>query len=605
VSAAVSIAALPVAVLALLVLLRTRLGDRLVAEPSGERWHGRATPTFGGVGIALGLLAGVGLALAVGALDPSWELFGILAGALLLFCAGLLDDLVHLPPLVKLAAQVAAASIAVASGLTVELVESNWIAVPIALLWLVGITNAFNLLDNMDGLAATLAAIACAYFAVDAATEHSSDLVLVVALALGCACVGFLPFNLRPGGQALVFMGDSGSQLLGFTLAALGLASSWTVAGTTVATTVLPLLVLAIPILDTAFVTLVRIAQRRPVSQGGRDHTSHRLVYYGLSETRAVALLAALALALGATGVAYNIVNEGWVTVIGVLVTVVLLVQFASFLSDLEEQARAGGSGQPVPLVRALTEPRRLAEVLLDFGLMCGSFLAAYVLLVDGLGTLVQRAVFVASLPVVLALRYICFVVAGVYRRVWRFAGVHDAAAVAIACAVSAVGAYAVVRVQRGTLETFPWQVFLLDAVFSAVLVVAARIAVGRWLQHRDQGRPGTTRRVLVVGAGRTGRSFARELRETPGERAVGFLDDNPGVRRRRVLGVLVAGSLDEAAAAIAATAPDEVVVTIPDAPAQRLEPVVRACEEAGLECRFLRRQVEPGAQALVEAQVR
>jgi UDP-GlcNAc:undecaprenyl-phosphate GlcNAc-1-phosphate transferase len=476
---------------------------------------------------------------------------------------------------------------------------------PIALLWLVGITNAFNLLDNMDGLAATLAAIACAYFAVDAATEHSSDLVLVVALALGCACVGFLPFNLRPGGQALVFMGDSGSQLLGFTLAALGLASSWTVAGTTVATTVLPLLVLAIPILDTAFVTLVRLAQRRPVSQGGRDHTSHRLVYYGLSETRAVALLAALALALGATGVAYNIVNEGWVTVIGVLVTVVLLVQFASFLSDLEEQARSGGSGQPVSLVRALTEPRRLAEVLLDFGLMCGSFLAAYVLLVDGLGSPVQRAVFVASLPVVLALRYICFVVAGVYRRVWRFAGVHDAAAVASACAVSAVGAWAVVRVQRGTLETFPWQVFLLDAVFATVLVVAARIAVGRWLQHRDESRPGTTRRVLVVGAGRTGRSLARELRETPGERAVGFLDDNPGVRRRRVLGVRVAGSLDEAAAAIAATAPDEVVVTIPDAPAERLEPVVRACEEAGLECRFLRRQVEPGAQALVEAQVR
>jgi UDP-GlcNAc:undecaprenyl-phosphate GlcNAc-1-phosphate transferase len=182
---------------------------------------------------------------------------------------------------------------------------------------------------------------------------------------------------------------------------------------------------------------------------------------------------------------------------------------------------------------------------------------------------------------------------------------VHDAAAVAIACAVSAFGAYAVVRLQRGTLESFPWQVFVLDAVFAAVLVVAARIAVGRWLQHRDEGRPGTTRRVLVVGAGRTGRSLARELRETPGERAVGFLDDNPGVRRRRVLGVVVAGSLDEAAAAIAATAPDEVVVTIPDAPAERLAPVVRACEEAGLECRFLRRRVEPGAKALAEAQVR
>ncbi len=603
-SAAVTIAALPVAALSLLVLLRTHLGDRLVAEPSSERWHGRATPTFGGVGIFAGFLAGVALAVAVGAVEASSELLGILAGATLLFVVGLVDDLVRLPPLVKLAAQVVAASVAVASGLTVELVESDWLAVPLAVVWLVGITNAFNLLDNMDGLAATLAAIACAYFAVDAISGTSSDLVLVVALSLGLACVGFLPFNLRPRARAVVFMGDSGSLPLGFTLAALGLASSWTVAGTTVATTLLPLLVLAVPILDTAFVTLLRIAQRRPVSQGGRDHTSHRLVYYGLSEARAVALLAAIAIALGATAVAYDILNDGRVTVIGVLVTVVLLVQFASFLSDLEEQARTGSAVDQPSLVRALLEPRRLAEVLLDFGLMCGSFLAAYLLFVDGLGDPSQRAVFLASLPVVLALRYVCFVVGGVYRRVWRFAGVHDAVAVGIACAVSAVAAYGVVRFRRGSFESFPEQVFLLDAVFAAVLVVGARIAVGRVLQRREEGPAAERRRVLIVGAGRTGRSLARELRETPGERAVGFLDDNARVRRRRVLGVVVAGSLDEADAAIAATAPDEVVVTIPDAPPERLAPVVRACEAADVPCRFLRRQTESAAP-LLEAQVR
>jgi UDP-GlcNAc:undecaprenyl-phosphate/decaprenyl-phosphate GlcNAc-1-phosphate transferase len=604
VSAAVTIAALPVAALSLLALLRTRLGSRLVAEPSSERWHGRATPTFGGVGIFAGFVAGVWLAVAAGAVDASSELLGILAGATLLFVAGLVDDLVRLPPLVKLAAQVAAAAIAVWAGLTVELVESDWIAVPLAIVWLVGITNAFNLLDNMDGLAATLAAIACAYFAVDAASGNSSDLVLVVSLALGLACLGFLPFNLRPGARAAVFMGDSGSQPLGFTLAALGLASSWTVAGTTVATTLLPLLVLAVPILDTAFVTLLRIAQRRPVSQGGRDHTSHRLVYYGLSETRAVALLAAIAIALGATAVAYDILNDGRVTVIGVLVTVVLLVQFASFLSDLEERARSGvPAGQP-SLLRALLEPRRLAEVVLDFGLMCGSFLAAYLLFVEGLGDPSQRAVFLASLPVVLALRYVCFVIGGVYRRVWRFAGVHDAAAVAIACAVSALAAYLVVRFRRGSFESFPEQVFLLDAVFAAVLVVGARITVGRLLQRREEGPAAERRRVLIVGAGRTGRSLARELRETPGERVVGFLDDNPRVRRRRVLGVVVAGGLDEADAALAATLPDEVVVTIPDAAAERLASVVRACEEADVPCRFLRRQTE-SAEALLEAQVR
>src|SRR5262249_59659773 len=120
---------------------------------------------------------------------------------------------------------------------------------------------------------------------------HASDLALSFALAGALACVGFLPFNLRKRGRALVFMGDSGSQAIGFALAALGLVSSWRVAGTTVATLLLPILVLAVPILDTTLVTIARMLDGRPIHQGGRDHSSHRLVRYGLSEPTAVALL--------------------------------------------------------------------------------------------------------------------------------------------------------------------------------------------------------------------------------------------------------------------------------------------------------------------------
>ena len=117
----------------------------------------------------------------------------------------------------------------VGSGLRLEVIGNDVLAVAIALVWLVGITNAFNLLDNMDGLAASLATIACAYFVIDAATEHPNRAVLVLSLSLGCACLGFLPLNLRPGGRAAVFMGDSGSQVLGFALAsfALSRAGRW------------------------------------------------------------------------------------------------------------------------------------------------------------------------------------------------------------------------------------------------------------------------------------------------------------------------------------------------------------------------------------------
>ena len=593
-SAVVTIAALPVAALVLWTLLRSSVGERLVAVPTGERWHERATPSFGGVAIFAGFAAGVLLAVAVGAVDASSEIFGVLAGAALLFAAGLADDIWTLSPVAKLGAQFGAAAIVLASGLSVELVGNDVLAVALALVWLVGITNAFNLLDNMDGLAATLAAIACAYYALDAVTEHPNRVALVLALALGLACAGFLPFNLRRGRAAAVFMGDSGSQVLGFTLAALALSSSWKVAGTTVTTVLLPLLVLAVPILDTTLVTIVRLLERRPVTQGGRDHSSHRLVYHGLSERRAVLLLASVATAVGATGVAYNILDEPRVTIFGVLLTFVLLVQFASVLADLEERGRRGDAESGLP-VRALVQPRRLIEVLTDFVAILVSFTVAYLLLVDGLGTGYQREIYVAALPILLGTRYVAFVAFVVYRRIWRFAGARDLSSLAAATFLSAPVALGLLVATR-PLKEFPWQIFVVDALLCFVLAAASRLALRALPELRD--RDG--KRVLIVGAGRSGRSLARELQETAGERAIGFLDDNLLLRRRRIQGVIVIGDLDDAARFVPGL--DEVMVTIPDAPVDRLQPVLDACTSAGVPCRFVSRDTVTAPATLVEA---
>jgi UDP-GlcNAc:undecaprenyl-phosphate/decaprenyl-phosphate GlcNAc-1-phosphate transferase len=601
VNAIVAIAALSVSAAVLWLLLRSPVGARLVAIPTDERWHAEATPAFGGVGIFAGFAAGVLVALATGIIEWSSELGGILAGVTIVFVAGLVDDLRHLSPIAKLAAQVAAAVIVLSSGLHVEIVGNDVLAWAIGLLWLIGITNAFNLLDNMDGLAATLAVVSCAYFAVDALTEHENETVLALALALGLACAGFLPFNLRPRRGAAVFMGDSGSLVIGFGLASLALSASWTVAGTTVATVLLPLLVLAIPILDTTLVTIARLVEKRPVTQGGRDHTSHRLVYYGLSETKAVLLLAIVASAIGATALAYNVLDNGRLTAIGVLVTFVLLVQFGSFLSDLEERSRRGVEGPEPSLWRALIfEPRRLGEVFADFVLICASFLAAYVLAVGGSGTEYERSVYLSALPILLAARYVFFVGLGVYRRVWRYATARDVVPIVVGCVGSALVAYLILIALR-PIGSFPaTQIFLIDALLCTALVGASRLALR--LFPETLGRRGDRKRVLIVGAGRAGRSVARELREGRDERIVGFLDDNPRVRRRRILGVSVVGGLDEAERAIASTRADEVLVTIPAAAADRLVAVTRAAERAGIPCRTVRRQVELSAPEPVEA---
>src|SRR5207237_1405483 len=184
--------------------------------PRADPWLEHTPPMLGGIGPLVGLLAGFWLAVAVDAAPASRELVAILGGCAILFAAGLLDDLYSLGPLPKLAAQFAAAGLVIASGLTISgLISNNFLAGTVALAWLVGMTNAFNLLDNMDGLAATLAGIAATFFAIDAATSHPSHASLALALALAVACVAFLPFNLRPRGAAAAFTADSGSQAPG------------------------------------------------------------------------------------------------------------------------------------------------------------------------------------------------------------------------------------------------------------------------------------------------------------------------------------------------------------------------------------------------------
>jgi UDP-GlcNAc:undecaprenyl-phosphate GlcNAc-1-phosphate transferase len=594
-----AVAALPAALLAVWLLLRSPLARRLVAAPSADRWHDRPTPLIGGLGIFAGITAGTWLAVAAGGIPLTGELAGIYGGVALLFVAGLIDDLKTLPPIVKLGLQLAAAVIVLATGTDVQLIHTQIVAWALALLWLVGMTNAFNLLDNMDGLAASLAAIAFGFFAIDAVTTHPSHTILALSLAGAAACAGFLPFNLRLHGRALVFMGDSGSQVLGFFLAALGLSASWKVAGTTVATFLLPIIVLAVPILDTTLVTIVRLLEGRPVYQGGRDHSSHRLVRFGLSEKHAVLLLALIATALGATSLAYNVLDDQRLAVVGVLVTFFMLVQFASFLADVERRvAPAGDAGV---LTAFAVHSRRLVEVVVDFGLITGAFAAAYAIRFGWPGTVNQRHVAEVTLPIVIATRYIAFVPFGLYRSIWRYAGARDVASIAGAIVISELVTIGYIAATQ-TMGDFSRSFFIIDALLCTGAIGASRLAERTIVRGLHTYRDRSGRRSLVVGAGRAGRSLMRELAETPGERVVGLVDDNPRLRRRRVRGVPVLGGTHELTKIIARTSPDVVLVTIPDAARDRLNEIVDVCAEVGVPCRFVRRDTDLDPRVILGA---
>jgi UDP-GlcNAc:undecaprenyl-phosphate GlcNAc-1-phosphate transferase len=591
VGTALATIALPAASAAIWALLRSPAARRLVSLPSADRWHASATPSLGGIGIFLGFSAGLWGAAAVGAFSPSEAFVGIYAAVALVFAAGLADDLFSLGPLAKLAAQGGAAAIVLATGTHVQLVHDRVIGDAIAVAWLIGLTNAFNLLDNMDGLAASLAAIAFSLFAVDAVTVHPDDASLAFALAGGLACVGFLPFNLRGRRPALVFMGDSGSQMLGFALAALGLTSSWRVAGTTVATLILPVLVLAVPLLDTTLVTVARLLDGRPIYEGGRDHSSHRLARFGLSELHVVALLALISLGIGASSFAYTTLDNSRDTIIGVVLTFALLVQFASFLADIDRRPLPLDEQAGLSQVFAV-HWRRLVEVLVDFFLITGSFLAAYAIRFGWPGTDTQQIVRNLTLPIVLVARYLMFIPFGLYRPVWRYAGARDAVGIAAAVLVSEFLALSFI-VFTQSLYDFDRSFFIIDALLCTLAIGGSRLAERTLVTGTRSVRDRTGRRTLIVGAGRTGRSMMRELRETAGERVVGFVDDNPRLRRRSVHGVRVLGTTGELERLLEHSKPDIVLVTIPDAPRERLDALIEACAKAEVDCRFVRRETD------------
>ena len=271
-----------------------RFADRrqILDQPGGHKGHAVAVPYLGGIAIAVAFAVAV-LSAGVVYRPPGGltELAVILGLALALAVIGLVDDLRGLGLVFRIIAEVGAGIVLWAVGSGVNLTGLPAADAVITVLWVLGITNAFNLLDNMDGLSAGVAAIAAGGFFVIAAI-NGQYLVAALGAALAGVAVGFLWHNFHP---AKIYMGDAGSLFFGFLLAALGIRLRFD--GPTSITFFVPITVLGVAILDTTLVTSTRLLNRRSPFSGGRDHTSHRLVMVGVPVPYAVSLIYAAAVA--------------------------------------------------------------------------------------------------------------------------------------------------------------------------------------------------------------------------------------------------------------------------------------------------------------------
>ncbi|MDP2957927.1 MAG: hypothetical protein Q8N53_15980, partial [Longimicrobiales bacterium] len=416
----------------------------------------------------------------------TWE--GLILGATVAFLVGLVDDFVHLSPVPKLLGQVVAAAVLLLSGIGVWLTGVYAVDAAISLLWFVALTNAMNLLDNMDGLAAGTAAIAGAYLAILFFLEGALGLA-ILSFGFSAALVGFLAHNYPP---ARIFMGDSGSLFLGLFLAGLALAPAPGLSRSLAAVLAAPVLILGVPILDSTLVTVGRILEGRPVSQGGKDHTSHRFVALGMGEKPVLWLLWGMAAVGGSIGLLLRSAERGTALLLGgVLVGMVTLV--GAYLLAVRFRALESRGGEGLSLYRFVIESQLrypVAALFQDGVWVTLAYYAAYLIRWDPAELPAELPYFQSTVVLFVGMKMLAFMASGIYGTPWATFGLYDALKMLRANLVGALLATGLLfLVERVGLSR---GVVAIDLLVCSLLTVGARFSF-RLLE-------GTTRRFSQEG---------------------------------------------------------------------------------------------------------
>ena len=326
--AAALVVALVVALVATPVVKNLAIRVKAVDVPKdGRRMHDHPIPRMGGLAIFLGFLLSVLLFL-----DLNAQMRGMLLGAVIIVVLGIFDDIYSLRAMFKFVVQIIAALVAVLSGNVIETLSNPnvfsadpyWnlgiLAVPATVIWIVAITNAVNLIDGLDGLACGVSTISSMTLLVIALVVSEGNVAILMA-ALAGGCIGFLPYNLNP---AKIFMGDTGSTFLGYVRAVVsiqGLFKFYAIISFAV-----PFLILGLPIFDTAFAFIRRIAHGQSPMHADRSHIHHRLIDMGLNQKQAVATLYVISAILGLSAVVLTTSGEGRAMLLFLVLCIVAVV---------------------------------------------------------------------------------------------------------------------------------------------------------------------------------------------------------------------------------------------------------------------------------------
>lgn len=509
--------------------LTVRYARRLpfLKKPTSDRWHAGVTPDSGGIAIFVALAAGYLIAFHGAHLN-------VALAACAMWVLGTIDDRLRLRARTKFLLQVAIVAAAVFSGVRFSVVPTHAVAVAFTFVWLIGITNAFNLIDNMDGLAAGVGVIIALFRAATLfAGGYREDAVLSALIA--AAILGFLAFNVHP---AKIFMGDGGSLLIGFTLAAVTATGAAPETKSFLAGFFCPALTFAYPIFDTTLVSILRRGAGRPISVGGRDHSSHRLASLGMRERSVVSALWILTAAGSIAGLLLYrmpILARALASL-----AIVFAVLFAIFLATLPAYPLPAGPpmGRLRILRRWVPSLRAGITLALDVLLSAIALFGAFMLRFEFDVPASQFRNLLASLPFIVAINLAASVLAKSYEWSWQFFGLQDIGPVVrvtlatrTACAIVSI---LLKEYSRGVVVLFP--------ILALGLAIIVRSSMRLFRFRFEASTGGGLRGAVIFRADAEGESLARFLLASSflPVRPVGFVDDRPVRQGVRICGLPV-----------------------------------------------------------------
>lgn len=563
-----------------------------VAHPSAERWHKKRTALLGGIAIYLSFSIALLFVADFSTVLPhflrthtSLKLPSLSAviwlGMTFLFILGLLDDFLHIKPQTKLVGQILAASLVTFLGFRLHWFSSLTIDTMITMVWIVGITNAFNLLDNMDGLCTGIAFIVVSVLSI--IYWNIEPEAALVALVFAGSLAAFLIFNFNP---ASIFMGDSGSLVIGFALAVLSLYFSESAKVNQLSNFGVPVLLMLVPIFDTTLVTAIRLLSGRKASVGGKDHTSHRLVLMGYSEKRAVLSLYGITFVSCAS--AWFVSQSDTLTTPAVIIPVmVALLLMGIYLAQLriypEKEFSVLRNRSYTPILIELTYKRQLLNIILDLGLIAFSYYLSYRLRFSGHEFSYFFKVFLNSLPTVIACKFAAFFTMGIYKGLWSQVGSSDifvfvkASTLATLLSVAAVTfIYRFVDFSKG--------IFVIDWLLTNTFLLATRGSFKFFLDTVKRKSLGGEK-TLIYGAGHGGELLLRELLNNNGlnMQPVGFIDDDGLKTGKRFQGFPIMGTFSDLDRLVRKHAIGNLLISFNSMDAEKLNRIREGCRRHNL----------------------